>query len=63
MQRRVTLQLPDKNGRVLVVTADEGERTAKPGQQIGTVHLKGNVELTTSDGAVITTNDATVRTT
>ncbi len=55
----VTLRLPDRNGRTMVVTSDAGDRVTTDAESIGQVHLIGHVKLTTSDGAVVTADEAT----
>lgn len=58
VQRGVTLTLPDRGGRSVVVTADELENAAKEGQSVGVANLKGNVHLKTSDGIEIKADEA-----
>jgi len=55
----VTVELPDKNGRKIIVEAQEARVTVPPGKQIGTTEFSGRVKLTTSDGIVVTTDNAT----
>src|SRR5262245_46299734 len=59
VQRDITMTFPDRNGRTIIVTAKEGERTAKPGEEIGRVHLTGGLKLTTSDNVTVTSGEAT----
>jgi lipopolysaccharide export system protein LptA len=54
----VTVVLPDKGGRQIIVEAQEAEVTQPPGRQVGTGVFTGGVKLTTSDGIVITTSSA-----
>lgn len=56
---RITLTLPDRNNRTVVVTADEGELVTKAGEAVGTSHLAGHVRLKTSDGFEVTAGEAT----
>jgi lipopolysaccharide export system protein LptA len=55
----VTVELPDKNGRQIIVEAQEAKVTVPPGKQVGTAEFSGRVKLTTSDGIVVTTENAT----
>src|SRR5262249_16398583 len=59
VQKNVTMLFPDRNGRSITVTASAGERTAKPGEEIGRVHLTGDLKLTTSDNITIAAKEAT----
>ncbi len=57
----VTLTLPDRNGRTLVVTADEGEFVA-PGDtpaESADGKLTGHVKLTTDNGFEVLASEAT----
>ena len=57
----VTLTLPDRNGRTLVVTADEGEFVA-PGDtpaESADGKLNGHVKLTTDNGFEVLASEAT----
>jgi lipopolysaccharide export system protein LptA len=55
----VRLEIPDKNGRAVVVESNEAEITRPPGKQIGTGVFSGDVKLTTSDGITVTAALAT----
>ena len=55
----VTLVLPDKGGRSFTVESKVAEIAPREGQQVGTAVFSGGVKLTTSDGIVITSPDAT----
>jgi lipopolysaccharide export system protein LptA len=55
----VTVELPDKNGRRIIVESQEARVTVPPGKQVGTAEFNGRVKLTTSDGIVVTTENAT----
>ena len=55
----VRLEMPDKDGRAVVVESKEAEITRPPGKQIGTGVFTGDVKLTTSDGITVTTALAT----
>ena len=57
--RGVTLTLPDRDGRTLMVTANELENIGKAGQAVGNVHLTGDVHLKTSDGIDVKAAEAT----
>jgi lipopolysaccharide export system protein LptA len=60
--RGVTLVLPKKDDRTFTVVADEGNVTApadSTGNKLNTAILKGNVVLTTDDGIVVKTQEAT----
>ncbi len=56
--RGVTLTLPDRGGRSIVITAKELENTAAKGQTIGVAHLTGDVHVKTSDGIEIRSDEA-----
>lgn len=56
--RGITLTLPDRGNRSVVITANELENIAKEGQAIGVAHLTGDVRLKTSDGIEIRSEDA-----
>jgi lipopolysaccharide transport protein LptA/LPS export ABC transporter protein LptC len=58
-EKEIVLKLPDRHGRTLTVSANQGERSAKSGQDIGKVLLTGDVKMTTSDGVTVTSNEAT----
>jgi lipopolysaccharide export system protein LptA len=58
----ITLTLPDRNGRTFTVTADEGTVVAPTDNsesRLKTGVLKGNVRLTTDNGVVVTSAEAT----
>src|SRR6187401_171781 len=56
----VTVELPDKSGRKIIVEAQEARGQAPaPGKQVGDTEFSGSVKLTTSDGIVVTTDNAT----
>jgi lipopolysaccharide export system protein LptA len=57
----VTLLLPDRNGRTVTVTADEAEVIAPPENPkvLSTAKLTRNVKLTTDNGIVVTSSEAT----
>jgi lipopolysaccharide export system protein LptA len=54
-----TLTLPDRDGRTIVITADEAE-AARPadGGDFTTAFVRGHVKLRTSDDLVVTCDDA-----
>lgn len=55
-----TIDLPERNGRAVSVSGDELEvLPGKEGATVGTVKLKGNVALTTSDGISVRGGEAT----
>ena len=54
----VTLELPDKNGRQIIIEAQDAEVTRPPGKEVGTAAFSGGVKLTTSDGIVVTSATA-----
>jgi lipopolysaccharide transport protein LptA len=58
VQRGVTLTLPDRGGRSIVVTAQELENLAKERQAVGAVKLTGDVRLKTSDGVEVKAAEA-----
>jgi lipopolysaccharide export system protein LptA len=55
----VKIEMPDKNGRQIVIESQDARVTVPPGKQIGVAELTGAVKLTTSDGIVVTTSTAT----
>jgi hypothetical protein len=57
----ITLTLPDRDGRTIIVTADEAEMTALPDSQtdLKNAKLTKNVKLTTDNGIVVTGAEAT----
>lgn len=55
----VRLELPDKNGRSILVEGQEAEITRPEGKPIGTAVFSGDVKLTTSDGITVTSANAT----
>jgi lipopolysaccharide export system protein LptA len=55
----VKVEMPDKNGRQIVIEAQDARITVPPGKQIGVAEFTGGVKLTTSDGIVVTTSTAT----
>jgi lipopolysaccharide transport protein LptA len=59
VQKDVTLTLPDRGGRTIVITAAEAEATSKEGEQVSSALLKGDVRLKTSDGVEVSAGEAT----
>jgi lipopolysaccharide transport protein LptA len=59
VQKDVTLTLPDRGGRTIVVTANEAEATIKEGEDLSTALLKGDVRMKTSDGVEVAAPEAT----
>jgi lipopolysaccharide transport protein LptA len=55
----VTVELPDRSGRTIVITGSEAEITGAKGREIATAHITGDVKLTTSDGIEVTATEAT----
>lgn len=55
----VKVEMPDKNGRQILVESQDARVTVPPGKQVGTAEFTGGVKLTTSDGIVVTTSTAT----
>jgi lipopolysaccharide transport protein LptA len=55
----VTLEIPDKGGRSIKVESKEAELVPREGQQVGNAVFSGGVKLTTSDGIIVTSPDAT----
>ena len=55
----VRVEMPDKNGRQILVEARDARITVPPGKQVGVAEFTGGVKLTTSDGIVVTTESAT----
>jgi lipopolysaccharide export system protein LptA len=55
---QATLTLPDRDGRTIVITADEAEAT-KPadGTDFSTAVVRGHVKLRTSDDLIVTCNE------
>lgn len=54
----VTVEMPEKNGRRILVDSQDATITVPPGRQVGTAEFTGGVKLTTSDGIVVTTSTA-----
>ena len=55
----VTLRLPEEDGGLVTITAQEAEqREAKLRDALGTVDLSGDVDITTDDGLHVTTDAA-----
>jgi lipopolysaccharide export system protein LptA len=54
----VRIELPDRNGRQVVLEGQEARITIPPGKQVGTVDIGGGTKLTTSDGIVVNTASA-----
>jgi lipopolysaccharide export system protein LptA len=54
----VTVVLPDRGGRQVTVESRAAEITRPPGKEVGTATFTGGVKLTTSDGIVVTTDNA-----
>ena len=48
----VKFDVPDKNGRQIIIEGQEARITIPPGKQVGTVDVTGGTKLTTSDGIV-----------
>lgn len=59
VQRGVTLTLPDRGGRTLVITSKEAENVVREGQAVGTVNLMGDVHVKASDGLDVRADEAT----
>lgn len=55
----VKVEMPDKNGRQILVESRDASITVPPGKQVGVAEFTGGVKLTTSDGIVVTTESAT----
>ena len=55
----VTVELPDKNGRRILIESQDAKITVPPGKQIGVADFTGGVKLTTSDDIVVTAASAT----
>lgn len=55
----VKVELPDKNGRKVVIESQEARLIVVPGKQVGSTEFTGLVKLTTSDGILVTTDNAT----
>ena len=55
----VKVEMPDKNGRQILVESQDARITVPPGKQVGEAEFTGGVKLTTSDGIVVTTSTAT----
>ena len=55
----VKVEMPDKNGRRILIESQDARVTVPPGKQIGVAEFTGGVKLTTSDGIVVTTSAAT----
>src|SRR5205085_5955440 len=55
----VKVEIPNKNGRQIIVEAQEARVTVPPGKQIGIAEFAGGTKLTTSDGIVVTSATAT----
>jgi lipopolysaccharide transport protein LptA len=54
----VKFEVPDKNGRQIIIEGQDARITVPPGKQVGTVDVTGGTKLTTSDGIVVTTSSA-----
>jgi lipopolysaccharide export system protein LptA len=54
----VKAEVPDKNGRQIIIEAQEARITIAPGKEVSTVDFAGGVKLTTSDGIVVTAGTA-----
>lgn len=57
--KSVALTLPDRNGKTIVINADEAEVTQPVGKELGTAVFKQNVRLTSNDGLEVRTASAT----
>ncbi|MGB2715761.1 MAG: LPS export ABC transporter periplasmic protein LptC [Vicinamibacterales bacterium] len=59
--QKAVLTLPDRGGRTLTVSSDEMEVTAPPGKlaELASAKMTGNVRMTSNDGLVVTTAEAT----
>jgi LPS export ABC transporter protein LptC len=59
--QKAVLTLPDRDGRTLTVTSDEMEVTGPAGNlaELASAKMTGNVRMTSTDGLVITTAEAT----
>jgi LPS export ABC transporter protein LptC len=59
--QKAVLTLPDRGGRTLTVSSDEMEVTAPPDNlaQLASAKMTGNVRMTSNDGLVVTTSEAT----
>ena len=55
----VEFTLPDRNGKTVVIFADEAILTKPPDKAIGTANLSGNVRFTTDDGLEVRAATAT----
>jgi len=55
----VEVGLPEPNGRVITIRADEAERREAGGTRIGQVQFTGHVDVTSTDGLHLTTDEAT----
>jgi lipopolysaccharide export system protein LptA len=57
----ITLELPDRNGRTFVVTADAGELISPPDKpaEMSGAKVTGHVKLTTDNGVEVLASDAT----
>ena len=55
----VKVEMPDKNGRQIIIEAQEARITVPPGKQVGTAEFVRDVKLTTSDGIVVNAGMAT----
>ena len=51
----VEFTLPDRQGKTVVIKADEAEITKPPDKKLGIAHFRGNVRLTTNDGIEVRT--------
>ena len=58
---KAILTLPERDGRTLVVSSDEMDVTSPPGNlaEFTTARMTGNVRMTSNDGLVVTTGEAT----
>jgi LPS export ABC transporter protein LptC len=57
--KNVALTLPDRNGKTIVINADEAEVTQPLGKKLGTAVFRNNVRLTSNDGLEVRTAAAT----
>jgi lipopolysaccharide export system protein LptA len=55
----VRVEMPDKNGRQVIIESQEARVTVPPGKQVGTAEFIRDVKLTTSDGIVVNAGMAT----
>jgi LPS export ABC transporter protein LptC len=59
--KKARLKLPDRDGRTLEIAADEMEITPNPNnpRELSVGRMHGNVRMTSSDGLVVTSDEAT----